>query len=846
MTLNLQALTPEMVNSLPHDEQIALLAKIKWRMTARPNQLPPEGDWTEWGLMAGRGFGKLLCKQTPVPTPTGWTTMGELKPGSVVFDEAGKPCNVVAVYEPPVSKAYRLTFSDSATLTADADHQWVTWEHADRKAYLRSQYTDPSRFPDNWPQWRSGSGEKGPEIRTTQQIVDTLVYGKRGDTNHCIPCCAPLELPDADLSVPPYVLGYWLGNGSAHGPTVTCHHDDRDELMSYMRADGVGAAPHKHPQNFGLLDIVGALRDGGQLLNKHIPTEYLRASAVQRLDLLRGLMDSDGNIEHGNTVAFVNTDKALIDAVSELVHSLGMKTRVWSGVGKIYGVEHKPFWRVQFTPTVNPFRLKRKAGRIGLGGAQSLRNHHRMIVKAEEIEPVPMCCITVDSRNSMYLVGREMIPTHNTMVGANWIWEAAWDDPLRLPSAVIAPTQSDVRYTCFEGVSGLLATIPPELVAEYNKSDLILTLKNGAIIRGFSAEKPERLRGPQFCRGWLDELAAWQNAQDTWDMFKFGLRLGPKPQLVWTSTPKPTELVRNITKPAKGRIIVRGSSYDNRANLSAEFFRQLEQFEGTQLGKQEIHGELIDPEEAGIIKRSWFRLWPANAPLPRFDCILMSLDTAFTEATIDKKGNADYSACTVWGVFSHEKRTNVMLLDCWQEQLGLPDLIERVRKEMQIRYGDNEQDPVIKPMFGPSRPMNAGRRPDMLLIEDKGSGISLRQSLEREGIIAYAYNPGRADKLARLHQVSHVFARRLVWLPESQKREGVPRTWVEPLLSQLCAFTGSGSIKHDDLVDATTQAIRLLLDKSLLVMAEQERQRVGVGEEVERGPKKPVNNPYAT
>jgi predicted phage terminase large subunit-like protein len=144
-------------------------------------------------------------------------------------------------------------------------------------------------------------------------------------------------------------------------------------------------------------------------------------------------------------------------------------------------------------------------------------------------------------------------------------------------------------------------------------------------------------------------------------------------------------------------------------------------------------------------------------------------------------------------------------------------------------------------MFGGAKPITSGRKPDLCLIEDKGSGISLRQMLEREGIEAYAYNPGRADKLARLHMVSHVFARRRVWLPESDKYPGRPRTWVEPLLAQLCAFTGSGSIKHDDFVDATTQCVRLMLDKGLVSVIKETK-----AAEPDRPPPKIVRNPYAT
>ena len=168
----------------------------------------------------------------------------------------------------------------------------------------------------------------------------------------------------------------------------------------------------------------------------------------------------------------------------------------------------------------------------------------------------------------------------------------------------------------------------------------------------------------------------------------------------------------------------------------------------------------------------------------------------------------------------------------------MPDLIRKVRREMNIAYGEDDDTALIKPLFGSSKPITSGRKPDILLIEDKGSGISLRQMLEREGIEAYAYNPGRADKLTRLHIVSPVFARKMVWLPESSKQPGRPRNWIDPLLHQLCAFTGPGSIKHDDYVDSTTQALRLCMDKRLLDTVQARKDEVGP-------PPKPVVNPYA-
>ena len=230
-----------------------------------------------------------------------------------------------------------------------------------------------------------------------------------------------------------------------------------------------------------------------------------------------------------------------------------------------------------------------------------------------------------------------------TRVGAEWLARAVFEDESGFDSCVIAPTYQDVKFTCFEGPAGILNVLPSELLADYNKSDNVIKMYNAAgnicTIRGFTAEKPERLRGPQHCRAWCDELAAWQYDEETWDMLMMGMRLGPRPQVLWTTTPKPKELIRTLTTPKASRIIVRGSTYDNRANLPDTFFDNLVQYEGTTLGRQELYGELIDPEESGIIQRSWINLWPAAKALPKLDFIIMSLDTAYTEKSLDRKGD---------------------------------------------------------------------------------------------------------------------------------------------------------------------------------------------------------------
>ncbi len=408
-----------------------------------------------------------------------------------------------------------------------------------------------------------------------------------------------------------------------------------------------------------------------------------------------------------------------------------------------------------------------------------------------------------------------------TMLAAQWIAEQADRYPESIWH-VIAPTFSDAKFTCFQGPSGLLAVMPPELIASYASDDLVIKLSNKSIIRGFSAEKPSRLRGPQCWGTWLDELASMQRAQETWDMMMFGLRLGPHPRVVFTTTPRPTPIMRALINDPTC-IIVRGSTYENRDNLAPSFFEELKKYEGTSIGRQELMGELLDPEEQGIVKRSQIRMWPAKDALPAFDYIVMSLDTAFTEATRDQKtGETDPTGCHVWGLFWHEKRANAMLLDAWEERLGFPDLIKRVTEEMKAEYGISEE-PIIRPLIGPARVNVTAKKIDLLLIEDKGSGISLRQMLERQGIQAYAYNPGRADKLTRLHQVSHLFAAGVVWMPEGWRMEGRQRvysgnfaSWAQQVVDQLVTFSGSGSIPHDEHVDCASQALRLLSDRNML------------------------------
>lgn len=169
--------------------------------------------------------------------------------------------------------------------------------------------------------------------------------------------------------------------------------------------------------------------------------------------------------------------------------------------------------------------------------------------------------------------------------------------------ALVAPTAADVRDVMIEGESGILAISPPWNRPEYEPSKRRLTWPNGAVATCFSADEPNRLRGPQHDLAWADELAAWR-FPDAWDQLQFGLRLGSRPRVCVTTTPRPTPLIKRLVADPR-TTITRGSTYENSSNL-AESFRQavLARYEGTRLGRQELHAEILEDTPGALWTRA--------------------------------------------------------------------------------------------------------------------------------------------------------------------------------------------------------------------------------------------------
>ena len=211
--------------------------------------------------------------------------------------------------------------------------------------------------------------------------------------------------------------------------------------------------------------------------------------------------------------------------------------------------------------------------------------------------------------------------------GAEWVREQVESGRSRR-IALVAPTAADVRDVMIEGESGLLAICPPWNMPVYESSKRRLTWPNGAIATTYSAEEPDRLRGPQHDAAWCDEVAAWRYPE-TWDMLMFGLRLGVDPRCVVTTTPKPIPIVRNLLK-SPTTAITRGSTYENRANLAEAFFEQIvAQYEGTRLGRQELYAEVLDDVEGALWTRALIDQHRVKVA-PELKRIVVAIDPAIT------------------------------------------------------------------------------------------------------------------------------------------------------------------------------------------------------------------------
>lgn len=351
-------------------------------------------------LEAGTGIGKALSLDTKIPTPTGFSTIEDLKVGDEVFDENGNICHVITKSEVFENHdCYEISFVQGGKVIADADHQW-------------------------WVETAKNRKKGNHTVLTTEEMANEVLTNYDNRKNYSVNVCKPIQLDDIELPLNPYLLGVWLGDGDTGKSSITTSDV---EILKEFEKDGWEIRKHgweirRRRQEYSYVIYGGFLKlleENNLLGNKHIPEIYLRASYNQRLALIQGLMDSDGHIRKNGTCVITFKNKNLIERLKELLCSIGIKTNVRE-VYKRAVNSNQPltlYYRLTFTTNLPVFRLQRHLDRL----PNRLRptQNRRYIESIEKVESVPTQCICVDSPSHLFLCTEDFIPTHNSAIATS-------------------------------------------------------------------------------------------------------------------------------------------------------------------------------------------------------------------------------------------------------------------------------------------------------------------------------------------------------------------------------------------------------------------------------------------
>lgn len=321
---------------------------------------------------------KGLPIETKLPTPDGWTTMGEVQVGDLVFDQDGKQTRVLGKSKVAEKECFEITFDDTSKVICDCDHLWALMDGS-TVAIKDLKIKDKIKVPD------------------------------------------PIKTKHVNLPIDPYVLGIWLGDGKHSSGEITITEDYiLNKIVSKGYKISQDISSENRSSSYTIYNLISEIKMLGLYKDKYIPQMYLRASYEQRLELLQGLMDSDGNVNPTRKQAvFTNCNKKLSDGVKELLLSLGQRP-LQSVVNRNTNFkEDITVYPISFRPiNIEPFSLPRKQRQITWTGKGI--SYRRMVTDIKSVGIMETQCIMVDSNTSTYLCTDNMIPTHNTGARKDW------------------------------------------------------------------------------------------------------------------------------------------------------------------------------------------------------------------------------------------------------------------------------------------------------------------------------------------------------------------------------------------------------------------------------------------
>lgn len=473
-----------------------------------------------------RQVGKALDIETPILTSKGFKKLKEIQKNDIIYGPDGNETKVKFITEIMNDRpCYNVKFSNGDILIADEEHLWEVNKH---------------------------QGTKN-QILTTKQILTNLETGT--ENKFYIEITKPLNFNKKQLPIDPYTLGVWLGDGGTYDGRITCSESDLNFYKTRFDMCPTISKSKRNPnvRGFSIIKLNSKLKENNLIKNKHIPIDYMLSSYDQRLELIKGLMDTDGSITtHNGVCQFYQKNEQIIDAFRTILASLGIKSTKKEKIIKKY--PDNIYYTVNFTPIgIDIFKLPRK-----LQIQQSFNHNHpklsRLYIHSiEKIKSIPVRCLEVDNENHLFLAGTTLIPTHNTQSTiAYMLWVILFTDAQNI---LIAANKRQVAEDILEKLKIAYENMPIWLqqgVIEWNKGNI--ELENGSKIRATSTTSGAARSGTYNCII-LDEFAHIQArmANDFYQSVYPVISSGTKSKIIIISTPKGMNLFYKFWMDALGK-----------------------------------------------------------------------------------------------------------------------------------------------------------------------------------------------------------------------------------------------------------------------------------------------------
>jgi len=466
--------------------------------------------------LQARQTGKMIDLDTPIMTPNGFVKNGDLKVGDTIYGRNGKKTDVTFISEQRNDmNQYELIFDNGQKIKACGEHLWA---------------------------FKSSNKNKSEYVRNTEYMISEFENVRKYKTpgSLWIDITKPLEFEAKEVPIDPYTLGLWLGDGDNQGGSITGHIDDFNFYNSILPITKGKFSLDKRTESTGKFRIDGLhknLRLENLTNNKHIPDNYIYNDIETRINLIRGLMDSDGYCAKNGSCEFYQKSKSLIDQVRLVLSTLGIKTTIREKYVKGY---NDPYYTLVFCVPVDKFelfKLPRKLERQH--NCKSHPKNERIYLssykKLDDDKKVYMQCLTVSDEDHMFLCGETLLPTHNTQTTAAYIlWFNTFNDSK--DSAILANRLAQAQEI-MERVQMSYENLPNFLkcgVSEYNKR----SMKFANYSKIFCATSTSSsIRGKSISLLYIDECAFLRNDMAFYESTYPVITSGKNSQVIVSSTP---------------------------------------------------------------------------------------------------------------------------------------------------------------------------------------------------------------------------------------------------------------------------------------------------------------------